>query len=87
MKLKKTGKNISKIEIQGITKSGIWILVTDQEYFLPFKDYPWFKEAKLSAILKVELHHGHHLHWPELDIDLELESLIEPDKDPLVANY
>ena len=76
----------TEINIQAITKSGIWILVTDREYFLPFKDYPWFENAKLADILNVELHHGHHLHWPVLDIDLELESLIEPSKYPLVAN-
>ncbi len=87
MKSKRTGKNISEIEVQGITQFGVWILVMDREYFLPLKDYPWFKEAKLSDILNVELHHGHHLHWPALDIDLELESLIDPTKYPLVANY
>jgi hypothetical protein len=32
----------------------------------------------------VELLHGFHLHWPELDVDLELQSLQAPDQFPLV---
>lgn len=34
--------------------------------------------------MKVELHHEHHLRWESLDIDLELESLADPDKYPSV---
>ncbi|MFN3532953.1 MAG: DUF2442 domain-containing protein [Candidatus Brocadia sp.] len=34
--------------------------------------------------MKVELSHDNHLRWEKLDIDLEIESLAEPDKYPLV---
>jgi len=50
---------------------------------LPFKKYPWFKEAKISAINNVELFHNHHLYWPDLDIDLSIEILNDPDNYPL----
>ena len=75
MKLKKNGKSTSKVEVQNISRFGIWLFVKDKEYFLPFKIYPWFKEAKVSEIQNVHLHHEHHLSWPSLDVDLEVESI------------
>lgn len=58
--------------------------VKGTEYFLPFEDFPWFKETKIREILKVELLHDNHLRWEKLDIDIEIASLIGPDKYPLV---
>ena len=78
------GKNISAAEVQGISRSGLWIFVQEKEYFLPYKEYPWFQDAKLSEIYKLELLHGTHLHWPDLDVDLELLSLEQPEKYPLI---
>ena len=79
----KNGKDILKPEITNISEHGFWILLKGKEYFLPFKKYPWFKEAKISSILNVKLFHNHHLHWPELDVDLSADILTNPDKYPL----
>ncbi|TFH49047.1 MAG: DUF2442 domain-containing protein, partial [Lysobacterales bacterium] len=54
------------------------------EYFLPFPDFPWFRNATVDQILRVELHHGDHLRWPELDVDLCLDSIENPESYPLV---
>jgi len=78
------GKNTSKVEVENISRHGIWLLVKGQEYFLPNKDFPWFKDAKLSDIYNVKLIHGEHLHWPNLDVDLEIESLRNRAQYPLV---
>lgn len=51
---------------------------------MAYSDYPWFKDATLGAIYNLKLLHGSHLHWPDLDVDLELESLQQPEKYPLV---
>ena len=83
MKSKKNGKNTSKVEVQNISSNGFWLFVKDKEYFLPFETYPWFKEAKISEIQNVRLHHKHHLSWPSLDIDLEIESIESPNKYPM----
>lgn len=84
MKLQKLGKNILEVEVLNISKHGIWLYVKGKEYFLPYQEYPWFKEAKVSEIYNLELLHGFHLYWPDLDVDLELESLEHPEKYPLV---
>jgi hypothetical protein len=31
------------------------------------------------AIIPVELHHGEHLYWPALDVDLDLERIAHPE--------
>jgi len=79
------GADTSLVEVTNVDTHGIWILVHDKEHFLPHEDFPWFKKARVEDILNVELHHGVHLHWPTLDVDLALDSLEKPDKYPLVA--
>lgn len=83
MTLKTRGENISEVEVSHINIRGFWLCVEDKEYFLPYNDYPWFKEAKVKEILNVQLLHGHHLYWPELDVDLEIDSLKNPQDYPL----
>jgi hypothetical protein len=84
MKLEKAGTSISQIEVTNISSHGIWIYVKSSEYFMPFEKFPWFRDAKISDILEVELMNDHHLRWEKLDVDLELDSLENPEKFPLV---
>lgn len=85
MKSSVLGKNTSRAEVLDITRHGIWLFVRGREYLLSFKDHPWFKNAKVSAIYNVALQHRTHLYWPELDVDLAVESLDCPERYPLVA--
>jgi hypothetical protein len=64
-------------------KDGLWMLVKGHEYFLPFAKYPWFRRASLSALQRVKLLHGRHLYWPDLDVDVDVESLEHPERYPL----
>ena len=72
---KNRGRNISKINILNISQHGIWLYVKAKEYFLPYAQFPWFRKATIDEIQDVQFVHAHHLHWPALDVDLELESL------------
>ncbi|MBM3301264.1 MAG: DUF2442 domain-containing protein [Deltaproteobacteria bacterium] len=78
------GASTLQAEVTNIDRFGFWLLVNDKEYFLPYEDFPWFRQARVDQILNVELLHGDHLHWPELDVDLSLESLAQPDTFPLI---
>jgi hypothetical protein len=73
------------VEVTNISKHGFWIFVGGEELFLPFRDFPWFEAAPISAILKVELPGPGHLYWPELDVDLTVESIKYPERYPLVS--
>ena len=80
----KLGKSTSKAEVTQVSLHGLWVLVDEREYFLDFDEYPWFAKGSIADVTKVQLLHGHHLRWPDLDVDIELESLAYPDRYPLV---
>lgn len=84
MKSLAPGRNISKAEVLDISQHGIWLYVKDREFFLPYKDYPWFQEAKVSDVYNLKFLHGSHLYWPGLDVDLELNALKNPENYPLI---
>lgn len=84
MRLKKPGKNTLEAEVQNISKHGIWVFVKGKEYFLDYENFPWFKNAPVDEVFHMQFIHDHHLHWPDLDIDIEVESLDTPEKYPLV---
>ena len=83
MKSETVGNSISPVEVTNISTSGMWLLIADREYFLPYETFPWFKEAKIADIQNVQMQHGRYLFWPSLDIDLELDSIDHPEKYPL----
>jgi hypothetical protein len=82
MRSLKNGKDISA-SVENISPFGIWLLARGREYFLNYKDYPWFKNQSIESIQKVRLLHGAHLHWPDLDVDLEIDNFENPEKYPL----
>ena len=64
---------------------GFWLFVGARELFVPFEQFPWFRDASIRAITNVQLPSPHHLYWPDLDIDLAVESIEHPEKYPLVS--
>jgi hypothetical protein len=85
MKSTAHGKNISEVEVTHVSAHGVWLLLGEREMFLPFEQFPWFRDASIGKILNVELLHAGHLYWPDLDVDLAVESVEHPDRFPLVA--
>lgn len=85
MTLKTHGKStLPTVEILNISINGIWVYVDGKEYFLSHKDFPWFENATVKQIHNVEFSHGYHLYWPDLDVDLELKSIENPEQYPVV---
>lgn len=76
---------ISVAEVPHISKHGFWMLIDDEELLLPFAQFPWFRQATIDQIMSVERPTPNHLYWPELDIDLSVESIRRPDDFPLMA--
>jgi len=85
MRSAQPGSSTLAAEVLSASPKGLWLLVRDREYWLDVRDFPWFADAKVRDVYEVELEHGHILHWPKLDIDLELDSLVDPGRWPLVA--
>jgi hypothetical protein len=60
--------------------------VDERELFAAFENFPWFRDAAVGQILHVERPSRDHLYWPDLDIDLALESIEHPERFPLVSH-
>jgi hypothetical protein len=77
------GAATSQVEVTNISQHGFWLLLDSRELFLSFEDFPWFKQATVAAILRLERPVPGHLHWPDLDIDLAVDSIEHPERYPL----
>ena len=85
MKSATPGRSTSQVEVTNVSPHGFWLLIRDEELFVSFNEFPWFKDASIAEIARVELPSTHHLYWPELDIDLAVESIEHPERYPLVS--
>ncbi len=83
MSLSPDGINTSLSEVTNISHLGFWLLLDDKEYFVPFQDYPGFLDASIPQIYNVQQIGPGEFHWPDLDIDIELDALEHPERFPL----
>jgi hypothetical protein len=79
------GKTTLAVEVRSLGPEGFWLLLDERELFVPFKEFPWFQDAKIREIMSVERPSPHHLRWPALDIDLAVDSIEHPDRFPLLS--
>lgn len=80
----KRGLAISDPEVTEVTAAGFRLRIAGRERFLSFQDFPWFAAAPAAKIRNVLQVGSDHLHWPDLDIDLTVESVDDPRRFPLV---
>ena len=85
MKSAARGRSTSPVEVTNVSPHGFWLFLGQRELFVPFTDFPWFRDATISAIANVELPSPQHLYWPDLDVDLAVESIEDPGRFPLVS--
>jgi len=71
--------------VTNVSVHGFWLLLESRELFVSFSQFPWFRDASIGHLVNVELPTDHHLHWPDLDVDLEVESIEHPELYPLVS--
>jgi hypothetical protein len=81
------GAAISEVEVTNISQHGFWVLLDGGELFLPFEEFPWFKQATVETNLRVERPAFGHLRWPELDVDLAVESIEHSERYPLKSKF
>ena len=84
MILSPPGVATSQCEVTNISQFGFWLLIDDREYFVPFADYPAFRTTTVVQIYGVERIAPNQLHWPALDVDIDLRALEHPEAFPLV---
>ncbi len=79
------GKSTSKTEVTNISSHGLWLLAGERELFLAYEEFPWFRDAAVRDVFHVEQPSPGHFYWPDLDVDLGLETIEHPERFPLKA--
>lgn len=79
------GTDTLDVEVTHVSRHGLWLLLGDEELSVPFASFPWFKQATIAQILDVQRPTRNHLYWPQLDLDLSVESVRNPSAFPLVS--
>ena len=67
-----------------INAQGIMLSVQGQDYFLSYNRIPWMQDAPIRSVLNVQMSGPDAIEWPNLDVDLEIDSLRHPELYPLV---
>ena len=79
------GENTSGVAVTNISGHGVWLLVRGKELFMPYTEFPWFKDIAVKSILNVEEPNPGHFYWPDVDVDLTEEIIEHPKRFPLKA--
>lgn len=77
------GKTICVSEVTSIGRDGFWLLIGDQEFFVPYQNYPVFRRATVEQIYAMQEIAPGQLRWEALDADIELDALECPERFPL----
>ena len=85
MKSAERGTTTSVVELANMSPHGMWLLIDDEELYLSFESFPWFRDATIGQLSRVERPSSRHLYWPELDVDLTLDNIRRPEDDPMVS--
>ena len=79
------GTTSSDVEVTNISSHGVWLLAGTKELFMSYEDFPWFRDESIGKILHVEEPSPGHFYWPELDVDVGIDTIEHPDRFPLKA--
>jgi hypothetical protein len=79
------GNNTSAVEVSHVSSQGIWLLTGNKELFMPYTEFPWFKDQTIKSVLNVKEQNPGHFYWPDIDVDLTLEAIEHPERFPLKA--
>ena len=84
MSLSARGNNTSVTEVTHISPHGVWLLSSaGKELFMPYEDFPWFKDQPVKVIYNVEEPSRGHFYWPDIDVDLSEQIIENPSEYPL----
>jgi Protein of unknown function (DUF2442) len=79
------GSATLEAEVTNVSRHCFWLLLGNEELAVPFADFPWFKRATIEQLSEVQRPTQDHVYWPQLDIDLSVESIRKPQDFPLVS--
>ncbi len=72
------------VSVLMINAQGIMLSVQGHDYFLSYNRIPWMQDAPIRSVLNVQMSGPEAIEWPDLDVDLEIDSLRHPERYPLL---
>ena len=72
------------VSVLMINAQGIMLSVQGHDYFLSYNRIPRMQDAPIRSVLNVQMSGSEAIEWPDLDVDLEIDSLRHPERYPLV---
>lgn len=85
MKSSLNGTTTLESEILNVSQHSFWIFYQGIEYQVPFETFPWFKKCPIESIYNYEVDNSGNFHWPDIDVDLNIDILEHPEKYPLIS--
>ncbi len=82
-----TSKNYTadtSVSVLMINAQGIMLSVCGNDYFLSYNRIPWMRNASIKSVLNVKMSGRNAIEWPDLNVDLEIDSLKHPERYPLI---
>lgn len=79
------GTTTSVAEVTRVSRQGFWLCLDGEELAVPFAHFPWFRQATVEQLCDVCWPAPDRLRWPQLDVDLSVQSIRNPAAFPLVA--
>lgn len=80
------GTTTFRVEVLRFSEDGFLLhLYEGEELFVGYEDFPWFRNANMEEVMNVSRLNSNHLYWPELDIDIEVESIRHPELYPMLS--
>ena len=81
------GESTSQVEVSNISQFGVWLLTASgKELFMPYDEFPWFKDQPVKVIHNVEEPSPGHFYWPDIDVDLSEKIIENPSRYPNKAH-
>ena len=77
------GNSTLVVEVTNISSHGVWLFYNDKELFMSYDEFPWFKDQPVKSIINVEEQSSGHFYWPDIDVDLTIETIEHPERFPL----
>ena len=75
-----------EVEVTDITPEGCWLRVRSENHYISFIDsHVYFLGASAEEIQDVKLHCGKYLRWEALDVDLEIDNFVYPERYPYIG--
>ena len=74
----------TSVSVFMINAQGIMLSVCGNDYFLSYNRIPWMRGASINNVLNVKMSGRNAIEWPDLNVDLEIDSLKHPERYPLI---